>query len=56
MSQVVANDDGTLGVIHVMVGSCGFDISSEEAGVDQIEEGAWVQFWVSELALFDENL
>lgn len=53
--QVFTYDDGQLSCINVWVGSCRFDFSKEHLNGVEVEEGAWVQFRVRELELFDEN-
>ena len=55
ISQVYTDDEGRVWAMHVWVGSCRFDFSSEHLNGDEVEEGAWVQFRVRELELFDEN-
>ena len=55
VSNIWVLDDGTLWAVYVIVGTCGFDISPEEVGINTVQEGVWVQFQVLQLE-FDENL
>lgn len=54
ISQIYTND-GQLWAVDVSVGSSKFDLSKEDLNGTEVEEGAWVQFRVRELKLFDEN-
>lgn len=55
VSQVYTDDEGHIWAMHVWVGSCRFDFSSEHLSGVGVEEDVWVQFRVRELELFDEN-
>jgi len=56
VSNVTVLEDRTLYAVYVVVGTCGFDLDPQEVGIESIGEGVWVQFQVSQLELFDENL
>ncbi|MGI4790710.1 MAG: hypothetical protein ACRYFS_17915 [Janthinobacterium lividum] len=54
ISQIYTND-GELWAMDVWVGACEFGFSKEQLNGVEVEKGAWVQFRVRELELFDEN-
>ena len=55
ISQVHTDGEGKVFAVNVRVDSCRFDFSRDYLNGVEVEEGAWVQFRVRELELFDEN-
>ena len=53
---VYIEDNGEVGSIRVIVGSCPFDLYNEHLNSVSVEEGTRVHFQVRELELFDMNL
>lgn len=53
---VYQEDNGEVGSVRVVVGSCPFDLNSEYLNGVSVEEGTRVHFRVRELELFDMNL
>ena len=53
---VYNEDNGEVGSIRVIVGSCPFDLNNEYLNGVSVEEGTRVHFRVRELELFDMNL